>query len=196
MIFDKFNSLKKVIIIGSVVLIAVIGVVSFAFTSAADKKGAPSSIEKYPSAGANNPVATVTDPDAFEGHDLVWAGGVERRATRGDDLDHRGAAPPDPRHHVGRHRLDVLTGGDQDVAILEDPLHAFGDGLEGLRLRAIATRRGRGVDIGIGPVAQRGRKLRQAAGRRIRHAAGELPRSRRQRVVHDEARRAQPRRKR
>jgi copper chaperone len=61
MIFDKFDRLKKIIIIGSVVLIAVIGVVSFAFTSATDKKGAPPGVEKYPSAGANNPVATVAD---------------------------------------------------------------------------------------------------------------------------------------
>ena len=59
--FDKFNSPKKIIIIGSIVLIAVIGVVSFAFTSAADKKGTPPGIEKYTSAGTNNPVAPLTD---------------------------------------------------------------------------------------------------------------------------------------
>jgi len=87
MIFDKFNSLKKVIIIGSVVLIAVIGVVSFAFTSATDKKGTPSGIEKYPSAGANNPIAAVTDrQDATLPEKLEITDNVSKAVLRVDGM--------------------------------------------------------------------------------------------------------------
>ena len=59
--FNNFSSSKKGIILGVVVLIVIVGVVSFTFTLATGKKGTPTEAGKKPSIGVNRSVNTLTD---------------------------------------------------------------------------------------------------------------------------------------
>jgi len=59
--YNNFSSSKKSIVLGIVVLIVIVGVVFFAFTSATGKKGTPTETEKKSSIGINSPVNTLTD---------------------------------------------------------------------------------------------------------------------------------------
>ena len=59
--FNNFSSSKKGIIFGVVVLVVIVGVVSFTFTSATGKKETPTETGEKPSIGINRPVNTLTD---------------------------------------------------------------------------------------------------------------------------------------
>ena len=59
--YNNFNSSKKSIVLGIVVLIVIVGVVFFAFTSATGKKETPTEAEKKFSTGINLPENTLTD---------------------------------------------------------------------------------------------------------------------------------------
>jgi len=59
--FNNFSSSKKGIILGIVVLIVIVGVVSFTFTLATGKKETPTEIGEKPSIGINRSVITLTD---------------------------------------------------------------------------------------------------------------------------------------
>ena len=59
--FNNLSSPKKNIILGTVVLIVIVGFVFFAFTSATGKKGTPTETEKKSSISINRPANTITD---------------------------------------------------------------------------------------------------------------------------------------
>jgi len=59
--FNDFSSSKKDIILGVVILIVIVGVISFTFTSAIGKKGTPTETGKKSSIGINRSVNTLSD---------------------------------------------------------------------------------------------------------------------------------------